>query len=144
MILVMTRPPVKISLAVTSVYVRRDTLQEVEAVKVVKVVKVVTTVKVNTCIQLCVHIYDKVNPPRMCGRVIVVALAVCVSVKSDLTSGVSVHPEISVTYSTNFWGFQKICGIFSETAPLQRSSTPSIESHTYSRPFSYGKRTCAL
>ena len=50
---------------------------------------------------------------------------VCVSVKSHLTSGVSVRPEIDVTYSTGNEG-QKICGVFSETAPLQRSSTPSV------------------
>ena len=29
-----------------------------------------------------------------------------------------------------------LCGFFSETASLPRSSTPSIESHTYSPPFS--------
>ena len=27
-----------------------------------------------------------------------------------------------------------MCGVFSDTPPLQRSSTPSIESHRYSRP----------
>ena len=50
---------------------------------------------------------------------------VCVSVKSHLTYGASVHPENAVTYSVGNEG-QKICGVFSETAPLQRSSTPSI------------------
>ena len=30
---------------------------------------------------------------------------------------------------------KNICGVFSETAPLQRSSTPSVDGHTYSRPF---------
>ena len=39
------------------------------------------------------------------------------SVKSHLTSGASVCPENSVTYSTEG---QKICRYFSETAPLQR------------------------
>ena len=63
-----------------------------------------------------------------------VCLSVCVSVKSHLTSGASVRPENAVTYSTGNEG-QKICGIFSETAPLQRSSTPSVDGHTYSRPF---------
>ena len=43
------------------------------------------------------------------------------SVKPHLTSGASVHPEIDVTYSTGNEG-QTICGIFSETTPLQRSS----------------------
>ena len=50
---------------------------------------------------------------------------VCVSVKSHLTYGASVRPENAVTYSAGNEG-QKICGVFSETAPLQRSSTPSV------------------
>ena len=52
-------------------------------------------------------------------------LSVCVSVKSHLTYGASVRPENAVTYSAGNEG-QKICGVFSETAPLQRSSTPSV------------------
>ena len=63
-----------------------------------------------------------------------VCLSVCVSVKSHLTSGASVRPENAVTYSAGNEG-QNICGVFSETAPLQRSSTPSVDGHTYSRPF---------
>ena len=51
--------------------------------------------------------------------------SVCVSVKSHLTYGASVRPENAVTYSAGNEG-QKMCGVFSETAPLQRSSTPSI------------------
>ena len=54
--------------------------------------------------------------------------------KSHLTSGASVRPENAVTYSAGNEG-QNICGVFSETAPLQRSSTPSVDGHTYSRPF---------
>ena len=54
-----------------------------------------------------------------------VCLSVCVSVKSHLTYGASVRPENAVTYSAGNEG-QKICGVFSETAPLQRSSTPSV------------------
>ena len=49
----------------------------------------------------------------------------CLSVKSHLTYGASVRPENAVTYSAGNEG-QKICGVFSETAPLQRSSTPSV------------------
>ena len=49
----------------------------------------------------------------------------CVSVKSHLTYGASVRPENAVTYSAGNEG-QKICGVFSETAPLQRSNTPSV------------------
>ena len=47
------------------------------------------------------------------------------SVKSHLTYGAPVRPENAVTYSAGNEG-QNICGVFSETAPLQRSSTPSI------------------
>ena len=54
-----------------------------------------------------------------------VCVCVCVSVKSHLTYGASVRPENAVTYSADNEG-QKNCGVFSETAPLQRSSTPSI------------------
>ena len=79
-----------------------------------------------------------INPRRACAaRVTVVGsvcLSVCLSVKSHLTSGASVRPENAVTYSAGNEG-QKICGVFSETAPLQRSSTPSVDGHTYSRPF---------
>ena len=52
-------------------------------------------------------------------------VCVCLSVKSHLTSGASVRPENAVTYSAGDEG-QKICGVFSETAPLPRSSTPSV------------------
>ena len=50
---------------------------------------------------------------------------VCLSVWSHLTYGASVRPENAVTYSAGNEG-QKICGVFSETAPLQRSSTPAV------------------
>ena len=65
------------------------------------------------------------------------SLCVCVSVKSHIASGASVRPENTLTYSADNEG-QKICGVFSESSPLQRSSTPSLESPTYSRPFSCG------
>ena len=55
-----------------------------------------------------------------------VCVSVCVSVKSYLTSGVSIHPENTVTYSAGNRG-QNICGFFSETAPLQRSSTAPLK-----------------
>ena len=54
----------------------------------------------------------------------------CLVCLSHLTSGVSVHPENAVTYSASSRG-PKNCGVFSETSPLQRSSTPSFEDHTY-------------
>ena len=56
-------------------------------------------------------------------------------VKSYLTSGASVHPENTITYSADNEG-QKSCGVFSETAPLQRSSIPFVESHMYGLPYS--------
>ena len=43
-----------------------------------------------------------------------------------LTSGASVCPESPVTYSAGNVN-QKICGIFSESARLQRSSTPPLK-----------------
>ena len=48
------------------------------------------------------------------------------SVKLHLTSGASVHPENTVMYSADNGG-QNICGVFSETAPLQRSSTAPLK-----------------
>ena len=65
------------------------------------------------------------NPRRACAARVIVVGSVCVSVKSHLTYGPSVRPENAVTYSAGNEG-QNVCGVFSETAPLQRSSTPSI------------------
>ena len=75
------------------------------------------------------RLFNFINPPRMRRRVTVVGsvcLCVCTSVKSNLTSGASVRPESTATYSADNGG-QKLCGVFSEAAPLQRSSTPSVE-----------------
>ena len=52
------------------------------------------------------------------GTVVGVCLCVCVSVTLNLTSRVSVRLTKDTTYLTGNEG-QKICGIFSETAPLQ-------------------------
>ena len=54
-----------------------------------------------------------------------VRLSVCVSVKSHLTSGASVRSENAVTTSVGD-GSRNICGVFSDTAPLPRSSAPSL------------------
>ena len=54
-----------------------------------------------------------------------VCLSVCVSVKSHLTSGTSVRSENTVTNSVGDEG-RNICGVFSDTAPLPRSSAPSL------------------
>ena len=56
-----------------------------------------------------------------CGWVCV-CVSVCLSVKSHLTSGA---PEINTTYATGNEG-QNICGIFTETASLRISRTPSV------------------
>ena len=73
-----------------------------------------------------------INPRRACAaRVTVVAVSVCVcvsvclSVKSHFTSGASVCPENAASYSARNEG-QKICSVFFETAPLPRSSAPSL------------------
>ena len=55
-----------------------------------------------------------------------VCVCVCLSVKSHLTSGASVRPENTVTYSAGNRG-QKICGGFSKTVSLWRSSTPPLK-----------------
>ena len=52
-------------------------------------------------------------------------MCVCVSVKSHLTSGASVHRENAAKYSADNEG-QKVCGVFSKTAPLPRLSAPSL------------------
>ena len=86
------------------------------------------------CASPIFHFHLLVNPRRACaGRVTVVG-SVCLSVKSHLTYGASVHPENAVTYSAGNEG-PNICGVFSETAPLQRSSTPSVVRLMRSRPF---------
>ena len=61
-------------------------------------------------------------------------LCVCVSVKSHLTYEASVRPENAVMYSAGNEG-RKICGVFSENAPLLRSSGVTIVFHTFRWPF---------
>ena len=52
-------------------------------------------------------------------------MCVHLSVKSNLTTGASVCPENTVTYSAGSGG-RNICGDFSETTPLQRYTASSI------------------
>ena len=52
-------------------------------------------------------------------------MCLCQSVKLHLTSGASVRPENTVTYSAGNGG-RKICGDFSETAPLQRYTASCV------------------
>ena len=68
-----------------------------------------------------------VNSRRACAaRVTVVgSVCVCVSVKSHLTSGASARPKNTVTYSAGKGG-QKICGVFSETAPFRDTPLPAL------------------
>ena len=76
-----------------------------------------------------------VNPRRACAaRVTVVVVSVCLSV--SLTSGASVSPENSATYSAAKEG-QNICGVFSETASFQSYGTSCIVRLPCSRPFSH-------
>ena len=60
----------------------------------------------------------------MRSRVTVVG-SVCLCVCQHLTSRASFRPENHITYATGQEG-QNICGVFSETALLERSSTPSL------------------
>ena len=56
-----------------------------------------------------------------------VCMSVCLSVRlSRHTSGMSVHPENTVTYSAGKRG-QKLCGVFFEIPPSQRSSTALLK-----------------
>ena len=66
--------------------------------------------RVCVCVCVCACV-------RACVRVSVV--------KSHLTFGIYVRLKNAVTYSAGNEG-QNICGVFSETTPLQRFSTPSI------------------
>ena len=59
-----------------------------------------------------------------------VCLSVCLFVKSHLTYGASVRPENAVMYSAGNDG-QKICGVFSENAPLLRSSGAAVVFHIH-------------
>ena len=61
-------------------------------------------------------------------------VCVCLSVKSQLTSGASLCPENNVMYSAGNGG-RNICGVFSETASLQRSSTALLKAYVWSAIF---------
>ena len=58
-------------------------------------------------------------------RVTVVVVCVSLPVKSHLTSGASVCPENTVTYSAGNGG-RKICGDFSENTQLQRYTASCV------------------
>ena len=67
-----------------------------------------------------------------------VCVSVCLSVKSDLTYGASVCLENAVTYSMGNEG-RKMCGVFSENAPLLRSSGVAVVFHTLGGHFFHSK-----
>ena len=92
-----------------------------------------TYIHVHTCTY---HVRTFINPRRACAaRVTVVAyVCVCVSVNRHLTSGASVRLENDTMYSAGNEG-QKICGVFSENAPLQSYSGSSNVRLMRSRPF---------
>ena len=77
--------------------------------------------------------------PHVAARVTVLALSVCVSVKSHLTSGVSVRSENTVTYSAGNGG-QIFVGFFLK--PL-RCGDPAISPCTDGH-FPEDSRACAL
>ena len=74
---------------------------------------------------------DIINPRCACAARVTVVGSVCVSVKSHLTSGVSVRPETSVTYSGGNRG-PKICRVFSETASLKIYGVICLPTASYS------------
>ena len=85
-----------------------------------------------------------INPWHACAARVTVVGCVCVPVSQHLTSGASVCLEITVTYSTGKKGKKKVCGGFTETTLLQRSSTSRIVQLFFVGHFSLcGKRTCA-
>ena len=59
-----------------------------------------------------------INSRCACAARVTVLGSVCLSVKSHLTSGVSVHPKNTVVYSVGNGG-QNICVVFFETAPFK-------------------------
>ena len=103
--------------------------------------------------QLCVCcILQLFNPRHACAvRVtgvgfVFVCMCVCVclsawSIKPHLTSGVSVHPEINITYSTGKG--QHICGFF--FLRCGDPALPALYDYLCSRPFLlHRKSACAL
>ena len=58
------------------------------------------------------------------------------SVKSHLTSGASVRPENTVTYLAGNRG-RKICGVFSETTPLQRFTASYVVGYYNEIPLTF-------
>ena len=61
----------------------------------------------------------------VCRSVCLLSVRLSICLKSHLTSEESVRPENAVTDSAGNKG-QTICGVFSATAPLPRSSAPSL------------------
>ena len=73
--------------------------------------------------QVDMHRVNIINPRRTCAARVTVVGSVCVCVcvcvsTQHLTSRMFIHPTNDTTYLTGNEG-QKICGVFSENAPLQ-------------------------
>ena len=62
--------------------------------------------------------FANARTPRVLHFSAFIGASVCLSVKSHLTSGASVRPENTVTYSAGNGG-QKVCGVFFEIAPFK-------------------------
>ena len=75
-------------------------------------------------------VYTLINSRRACAARVTI-VDVCLSLNQRLVSRGSFHPENHIMYSTRKEG-QNICGVFSETVSLRRSSTPSIVWPAYS------------
>ena len=78
--------------------------------------------------------WQVINTRRGCAaRVTVVVVSVCLSVKSNLTSGASDRRENATKYSACNEG-QNICGVFSETVSFQSYGTSCFVRLPCSRP----------
>ena len=92
---------------------------------------------------LAMAVFGLVNPRRACAARVTAVGFVCLSVTLHLTSRTSVRPRNDTIYPTGDEG-QKICGVFSENAPLQSWSASGIVRLMRSRPFyPCGRRACA-
>ena len=71
------------------------------------------------------------NPRHACAAsvAVVICVCMCLSVKSHLTSGASVRPENTVTYSAGNGGPK---GVFSETASFKSYGVICLPTASYS------------
>ena len=67
-------------------------------------------------------------------------MCVCLPDKSHLTSGASVRPENTVTYSAGNEG-QNVCGDFSQTAPLKRYAASCVVGYCSDIPCTFSRQS---